>query len=82
MKNELETQTIKVLADVLDVPQSSLNSSTTHRQVENWDSVAIVNIMAALEAEFGISIPIDDAAELTSVAKTIEIVRAARAEQP
>jgi acyl carrier protein len=81
MNNDLETRTVKILADVLDVPPSSLNSSTTQRDVENWDSVAIVNIVAALEAEFNVSIPIDDAAELISVAKAIELVRAAGAEQ-
>jgi acyl carrier protein len=77
INDELEARTIKILADILDVPPSSLNNSATQRDVENWDSVAIVNIVAAVEAEFGISIPIDDAAELTSVAKVIAVVKGA-----
>jgi acyl carrier protein len=49
--------------------------ATTRDDVESWDSVGIVNILTALEVELGVSIPIDDAAEMISVAKILSIVR-------
>jgi acyl carrier protein len=75
MSDELESRVIRILSDVLDVPAAQLNMATTRDDVESWDSVGIVNIFAALEVELGVSIPIDDAAELISVAKILSIVR-------
>jgi acyl carrier protein len=75
MSDELESRVIRILSDVLDVPASQLNTATTRDDVESWDSVGIVNILTALEVELGVSIPIDDAAEMISVAKILSIVR-------
>jgi acyl carrier protein len=75
MSDELESRVIRILSDVLDVPASQLNMATTRDDVESWDSVGIVNILTALEVELGVSIPIDDAAEMISVAKILSIVR-------
>ena len=75
MSDELESRVVRILSDVLDVPAAQLNMATTRDDVASWDSVGIVNILTALEVELGVSIPIDDAAEMISVAKILSIVR-------
>jgi acyl carrier protein len=41
-------------------------------EVEEWDSLAHVMLIGMLEERFGISIPLDEAVEITSVKEILE----------
>jgi len=62
--NELELK--RVIAAVLDVPPESIDETTSVDTVEEWTSLAQLNLILALEEEFGIEIPDEEAADLTS----------------
>lgn len=55
-----------VMATVLGVPAESINEATSMDTVGAWDSIKQMNLVLALEEEFGISIPDEDAANITS----------------
>ena len=64
MTNE---ETLKqVMATVLGVPVAAISESTSMDTVESWDSIKHMNLVLALEEEFGLSIPDEDAANITS----------------
>jgi acyl carrier protein len=64
MTNE---ETLKqVMATVLGVPVAAISESTSMDTVESWDSIKHMNLVLALEEEFGVSIPDEDAANITS----------------
>lgn len=44
----------QVFREVLDDDQLMLTDDTTANEVEGWDSLAHINLMFALESEFGI----------------------------
>jgi acyl carrier protein len=55
-----------VLATVLGIPADAISDDTSMDTVESWDSIKHMNLVLALEEEFGISIPDEDAANITS----------------
>jgi acyl carrier protein len=75
MMAKVEERVVLVVADVLGVPIHSVDLSTSHETVDEWDSMAMINLLMALEAEFHISLTVDQAAKLTSVTAAIEVVR-------
>ncbi|NUZ08190.1 acyl carrier protein [Piscinibacter koreensis] len=60
-------QTLRqVMATVLRIPVESINENTSMDDVESWDSLKHMNLVLALEDEFKVSIPDEDAANITS----------------
>lgn len=58
----------KVMAAVLEIPAESISEETSMDTVEAWDSIKHMNLVLALEDEFRVSIPDEDAANITSYA--------------
>jgi acyl carrier protein len=55
-----------VMATVLEIAAGSINDDTSMDTVEAWDSIKHMNLVLAIEEEFGVSIPDEDAANITS----------------
>jgi acyl carrier protein len=49
-----------IAADVLQVNQASLNAESSPQSVENWDSVQHLNLVLALEEQFGVQFEPDE----------------------
>ena len=63
---------IKLIEEILQVPAGTVTKDTVIADVEKWDSLAHVMIIGALEEKLSVSIPLDEAVELTSVAEILE----------
>lgn len=57
----------RVVASILGVSESDLTDESSADDFERWDSLGQLNLMMALEAEFGIQFSEDDLADLTSI---------------
>lgn len=63
----LNDATLKqVLAAVFSVPADSITDDSSMDTIESWDSIKHMNLVLALEEEFGVTIPDKDAANITS----------------
>jgi citrate synthase len=58
----------RVIADVLGIPLSRVSDELSFSSIPEWDSLNHVNLMLALEQEYGTEIDEDRMVELTSVA--------------
>jgi acyl carrier protein len=58
----------ELMASVLRVPAQSITQDTSMDNVPSWDSLKHMNLVLALEEEFKVSIPDEDAANITSYA--------------
>jgi acyl carrier protein len=56
-----------VVADVLGVPVTSLTRESSPDTVLQWDSLSHLNLVLALESEFGVTLTDDDVMEMLSV---------------
>ena len=55
---------------VLELPPGSDPTSSAHGQTATWDSLAHVSLVAAIEAEFDVTIDAGDSMSLTSYEAT------------
>ena len=55
---------------VLELPPGSDPVTAAHGQTATWDSMAHVSLVAAIEAEFGVTIDAGDSLSLTSYEET------------
>jgi acyl carrier protein len=54
------------MATVFGIQADAIGDDTSMDTVESWDSIKHMNLVLALEEEFGVSIPDEDAANITS----------------
>ena len=73
--DELTESVCKIVATVFGAPLEEITPQTTHEDLEDWDSLNLINLMIALESEFGVTLEVDDAAELLSIEKIVAVLR-------
>lgn len=56
----------EIMAMVLEVPIEDVSHESNMDNIENWDSLRHMNLILALEDEFEITIPDEEAANITS----------------
>ncbi|HEX4492953.1 MAG TPA: acyl carrier protein [Acidimicrobiia bacterium] len=66
---DLKTRIRNVVAVALDIPPSTIDDTTSSTTVEEWDSMNHIQLIVALEGEFGVSFEPERAVELVSVAE-------------
>jgi acyl carrier protein len=72
--DELGQRVIKVIASTQRIPEDSVSINSTFEEL-NIDSLDGINLVFALENEFGINIPDEGIQSLRSVRETINGVR-------
>ena len=77
-RSEVEERLRRIFADSFGL--ESIGDETGPEQIEEWDSLAHVGLMVALEAEFGVSIPPSEAVHLSNVGKIKSFLLAAGVE--
>lgn len=62
-----------VMSSVFEVEHENINENSSSDNLENWDSIRHLNLILALEEEFGIVIPDEEVGNLVNF-KLIEII--------
>jgi acyl carrier protein len=65
----------EIVSAVLGMPLEAVSLETSHASVVSWDSMNVLNLLLAIEAEFGIRLDLVDAAELVSVQDIVRILK-------
>jgi acyl carrier protein len=64
----------QLVADVLGVPLQEVAIDTSYKDVPAWDSLNVVKLAMAVEAEFRVVITPDDAMNFTSVKEILKVL--------
>ena len=72
METGKKEQIIALIEKALNVPAGTITEDTMIADIEEWDSLAHVMIIGELEEKLGISVPLEDAVELTGVRELLE----------
>jgi acyl carrier protein len=64
----------KCFVDALGVPAESVQDSLAYQSIKQWDSVAHMALVAALETEFDLMLDTDEIIRLSSVAQARQIL--------
>ena len=64
----------EVVSQVFGVEPGGIDGNSSPETVEGWDSMGHLNLVAALEKRFNVSIDIGDAMEMVTVQRIREIL--------
>lgn len=70
----MEEKIIKLIAEVLQVPTSDVTAETEIGELDEWDSLRNVTIIAELQKQFNITITQDMLMDLENVSDIIDLV--------
>ena len=68
----MRAKIIALIEEILKLPSGTVTEDSLIENVEGWDSLAHVMIIGELEDKLGISVPLDEAIEITSVRELFE----------
>ena len=63
-----------MFADVFDDEEIELTDSTTSDDIEDWDSLEHVNLIIAVEQEFGIKFTMGEVTGMKNVGAMVDII--------
>jgi acyl carrier protein len=63
------TRLSEIVAEVLRLPAHKVNDDLALANTENWDSLAHMELIAAIEQEFTVALSADDIVAMVSYAK-------------
>ena len=65
---------IEIFNDILDLEEGQLTPESSPLDIDEWDSMANVNIIVALEEEFKIKLKLEDIQDVKTVNDFINLV--------
>ena len=71
----MEDRIKKVISAVFKVPVKEINDKSSPYTIESWDSLKHMNLVVALEEEFGIMFEDDEIAELLNYSLICNIIK-------
>lgn len=66
----------RVFSDVLETPLEEIRPDSNPDTVENWDSINHLNLVMAIEQEFGMELEPEEIEEMLSVEQTLKLLNA------
>ena len=65
---------VQIFADALAITPELVTDELTYQSIPQWDSVAHMTLIAAIEDEYEIMLDTDDIIDMSSVAKARQIL--------
>ncbi|HTU24594.1 MAG TPA: acyl carrier protein [Pirellulales bacterium] len=75
MSSDVEDRTRRVVAEVFGLPVEQVTLATSHETLPDWDSLNVLNVLMAVESEFGVTVAPEEAAEFVSVERIVAVLR-------
>jgi acyl carrier protein len=72
--NEIIPRLNDVFRDVFGDSSISVNASTTSDDIEDWDSIEHINLIGAVETEFGMRFKMREVSGMKNVGEMIDII--------
>ena len=62
----IEARIKDVMSAVFEVDPDSINEESSQDNIENWESIKTLDLIVALEEEFGVTIPLEEVGNMTN----------------
>jgi acyl carrier protein len=74
MKDHVYDKVRRLASDLFDVPVSQLTAESSPATLEHWDSVQHLNLVLALEEEFGVKFEPEDMEKMQTIGQVTQVV--------
>ena len=75
MSADIDGRLKRILVEELDLEEDKLHPDANFEEDLDVDSLGVVELLMALEDEFGVEIPDEEAEEITTVGEAAELIR-------
>ena len=75
MSADIDARLKRILVEELDLEEDKLHPNANFEEDLDVDSLGVVELLMALEDEFGVEIPDEEAEQITTVAEAAELIR-------
>lgn len=79
-REEVFTTLNEVFRDVFDDEAITVTDATTSGDIEDWDSLEHINLIAAVEQEFGMKFSMGQIVTMKNVGEMVDIIMSGRAD--
>ena len=66
---------IEFVADVMDVDASEISMETVYKEYEKWDSLMMLTLVMEIEAEYNVTIPVEQLGSVKTLGDLYEFVK-------
>ena len=73
-RTEIESKLTELLVDELGIERDAITSDARFEEDLDVDSLGVVELLMALEDNFGVKIPDEEAEQITTVGEAIDLV--------
>ena len=73
-KEEIYERLNNVFRDVFDDDSIVVTDTTTSKDIEDWDSLEHINLVVAVEQEFGIKFNMNEVTTMKNVGEMVDII--------
>ena len=73
-REEIYEQLNEVFRDVFDDDKNQVNDHSTSRDIEDWDSLEHINLIAAIETQFGMKFTMGQVVTMKNVGEMVDII--------
>ena len=73
-REEIHEQLNEFFRDVFDDDTIEVNDQTTSKDIEDWDSLEHINLIAAIETQFGMKFTMGQVVNMKNVGEMVDII--------
>ena len=70
-----EQEALKWIADLFEEPAENIRPTTERDEIDGWDSLGVLSLMAGLDEEFDILMSEEEMQNLQKVADILEVLK-------
>ena len=68
-------EALKWIADLFEEPPDNINPLTSREEIAAWDSLGMLSLLAGLDENFDIRLPVEKSNGLRTVGDILEVLR-------
>jgi acyl carrier protein len=71
----MENKLIEIVAEALEIDQDEASNDLMLDPEDNWDSIAMLSVIASIDEEFDIQLDGDELAACTSISQILNLLK-------
>jgi len=71
---EIKERLQEIFRDIFDDEELEIREEMSAKDIEDWDSLAQINLIIAIEKEFGVKFNLEEVSKLKNIGEMLELI--------